>query len=53
MLNWLKKDPKKKLEDEYNAIMIKARDVQITGDLKEYTKLIERSKIILRELKLR
>ncbi len=43
MFGFFKKDPAAKLEKEYNALMEKARDVQRSGDLKAYAKMIAES----------
>ena len=50
MFGLFKKDPAKKLEKEYEQIMEKARDVQRSGDLKAYAKLIATSEEILSKI---
>ena len=40
MFNLFKKDPVKKLEKKYNQLMEKARDIQRSGDLKHYARII-------------
>lgn len=50
MFKIFQKNPKKKLEKEYERIMEKARDVQRSGDLKAYAKLIEESESILNKI---
>ena len=47
MFNFFKKDPVKKLEREYEQLMEKARDIQRSGDLKAYARIIEESEQIL------
>ncbi len=54
MFGLFKKDPVKKLEKEYLAVMEKAMIIQRTGDLKHYARLIEESETIqmkIQELK--
>ena len=50
MFGLFKKDPTKKLEKEYERLMEKARDIQRSGDLKAYAKLIEESETILSKI---
>ncbi len=47
MFGLFKKDPAKKLYSEYEALMEKARDVQRSGDLRQYAKIMEESEAIL------
>ena len=47
MFGIFKKDPVKKLEKQYSVIMERARDVQRSGDLKAYARMIEESESIL------
>lgn len=51
MFNIFKKDPRKKLQKEYEAIMEKAVEVQRSGDLKAYAKMISESEEILDKIK--
>ena len=51
MFGLFKKDPKKKLENEYAEIMEKAMAIQRSGDLKHYARLIEESEDILAKIK--
>lgn len=54
MFGFFKKDPVKKLEKEYLVLMEKAMEVQRSGDLKHYARLIEESESIqlkIQELK--
>lgn len=54
MFGLFKKDPVKKLEKEYQELMAKAMEIQRTGDLKHYARLIEESEAIqmkIQELK--
>lgn len=41
MFGLFKKDPIKKLEKEYYALLEKARDIQRSGDLRHYSRLME------------
>lgn len=41
MFGLFKRDPKKKLEKEYRALLEKARDVQRSGDLRKYAVILE------------
>ena len=50
MFGLFKKDPIKKLEKEYSALMEKARDVQRSGDLKAYARIIAESEEILKKI---
>ena len=43
MFGFFKKDPIKKLEKQYTDLMTKAMEVQRSGDLRHYAKLIEES----------
>ena len=54
MFGLFKKDPIKKLEKNYLALMEKAMEIQRSGDLKHYARLIEESEMIqmkIQELK--
>lgn len=54
MFGLFKKDPVKKLEKEYLVLMEKAMEVQRSGDLKHYARIIEESEAIqmkIQELK--
>ena len=54
MFGLFKKDPIKKLEKEYENLMAKAMEVQRSGDLRHYARLIEESETIqnkIQELK--
>ena len=46
MFGLFKKDPIKKLEKEYLDLMTKAMEVQRSGDLRHYARLIEESEAI-------
>ena len=41
MFGLFKKDPAKKLEKEYRVLLEKARDIQRSGDLRHYSRLME------------
>ena len=43
MFGLFKKDPVKKLEKEYYALLEKARDIQRSGDLRHYSRLMEQA----------
>lgn len=36
MFGFFKKDPIQQLEKEYNALLLKARDIQRSGDIKQF-----------------
>ena len=46
MFGFFKKDPIKKLEKEYTDLMAKAMEVQRSGDLRHYSRLIEESEAL-------
>lgn len=46
MFGIFKKDPIKKLEKEYQTLMTKAMEIQRSGDLRHYARLIEESEAI-------
>lgn len=50
MFGLFKKDPIKKLEKEYEALMAKAMEIQRSGDLKHYARLIEESESIQQKI---
>lgn len=50
MFGLFKKDPAKKLQKEYEELMERARDVQRSGDLRAYAKMIEESEEILAKI---
>lgn len=50
MFGLFKKDPIKKLEKEYAAMMEKARDIQRSGDLKHYSRIIEESEVLAKKI---
>ena len=43
MFGLFKKDPIKKMEKEYFAMLEKARDIQRSGDIKSYAKMMAKS----------
>lgn len=43
MFGFLKKDPIKELEKKYYAMLEKARDIQRSGDIKAYAKIMAES----------
>jgi hypothetical protein len=50
MLGLFKKDPTKKLEKEYEALLKKARDVQRSGDIKQYARIMAESEEVLKKI---
>ena len=46
MFGLFKKDPIKKLEKQYLELMTQAMEVQRTGDLRHYARLIEESEAL-------
>ncbi|MBR9919268.1 MAG: Lacal_2735 family protein [Bacteroidetes bacterium] len=50
MFSFFKKDPARKLEKEYEKILLEARDVQRSGDIKGYARLMAKSEEILKEI---
>lgn len=50
MFGFFKKDPIAKLEKEYSVLMEKAKDVQRSGDLKAYAKMIEESEELWKKM---
>ncbi|MEM7550722.1 MAG: DUF6435 family protein [Bacteroidota bacterium] len=50
MLGLFKKDPLKKLVKQYEAKMEEARDVQRSGDLKKYAKIIDESEVLAKQI---
>ena len=51
MFGLFKKDPKKKLEKEYKNLLIKARDVQRSGDIIAYSGVVAESEAVLAKIK--
>jgi len=50
MFGFFKKDPTKKLEKEYAAMLEKARDIQRSGDLRAYAKIMEESEELYKKI---
>ena len=50
MFGLFKSDPKKKLQDEYNALLKKAMDAQRGGDIRTYSELSEKADKLYQEL---
>lgn len=50
MLSWFKKDPKKKLEKEYNRMLEEAMLLQRGGDIKGYALKMSEAESIQQEL---
>ena len=50
MFGLFKKDPIKKLEKEYEALLVKARDIQRSGDIKLYAATMAESEEILKRI---
>lgn len=50
MLGWLRRDPRKKLEQAYARKMEQARDAQRNGDIQGYASLVAESEEILQDI---
>lgn len=50
MFSLFSKNPTKKLEKEYKKVMLEARDIQRSGDLKLYAKKMEEAEIIAEKI---
>lgn len=50
MFGWLKRDPKKKLEQAYARKLEEARDVQRSGDIVRYSELMAEAELLMRLL---
>ena len=50
MFGIFKKDPARKLKKEYEAMLEKARDVQRSGDLKYYARIMEESEALWKKI---
>ncbi len=50
MFGLFKKDPIQKLQKEYEAKMLEARDVQRSGDLRKYAVVMEQAEEILKKI---
>ncbi|MBY0515876.1 MAG: Lacal_2735 family protein [Bacteriovoracaceae bacterium] len=50
MFNFLKKDPKKKLEEEYAKLLTQAVDAQRNGKIELYAQLTVQSEEILKKI---
>ena len=50
MLNWFRKDPIKKLENEYNRKMEQARDTQRKGDIVRASEINAEAEELLRQI---
>ncbi len=50
MFGLFKKDPMKKLDKEYKAMMEEARDIQRSGDLRAYAKKLEEAEVIVKKM---
>ncbi|NND07435.1 MAG: Lacal_2735 family protein [Saprospiraceae bacterium] len=50
MFGLFKKDPIKKLEKEYKQLLVKARDVQRSGDIVAYSAVVAESEEVLRKI---
>ncbi|MEM8906938.1 MAG: DUF6435 family protein [Bacteroidota bacterium] len=50
MFGLFKKDPIKQLEKEYYALLEKARDVQRSGDIKQYARIMEESETVMKKI---
>lgn len=50
MFGLFKKDPIKKLDKKYKALLVKARDVQRSGDIVAYSAVVAESEEVLKEI---
>ena len=50
MFSLFKKDPLKKLNKQYEKMMLEARDIQRTGDLKLYAKKIAAAEEVAKQI---
>lgn len=50
MFGFFKKDPIKQLEKEYYTMLEKARDVQRSGDIKQYATIMAESEEVLKKI---
>ena len=50
MFSLFKKDPLKKLNKQYEKMMLEARDIQRTGDLKLYSKKIAAAEEVAKQI---
>jgi len=50
MFGLFKKDPIKKLEKKYKDLLVKARDVQRSGDIVAYSGVVAESEEVLKEI---
>jgi len=50
MFSFLKKDPVKKLNRQYQKLMEEARDIQRSGDLKLYARKIEEAEAVAKQI---
>tara|TARA_R110002095_G_scaffold115473_1_gene100728 strand:+ start:2538 stop:2729 length:192 start_codon:yes stop_codon:yes gene_type:complete len=47
MFGWLRRDPRKKLEDQYARMLVQARDAQRNGNIQGYADLMAEAETIL------
>ena len=50
MFGLFKKDPIKQMQKEYYALLEKARDVQRSGDLRHYARIVEESEELMKKI---
>lgn len=50
MFGLFKKDPVKKLEREYQALLEKARDIQRSGDIKHYSQIMAEAEEVWKKI---
>ena len=51
MFGLFKKDPKKQLEKEYNALLEQAMKAQRSGDIRGYSELSEKADKVFQQIK--
>lgn len=49
-MGWFQQDPKKKLQKEYEAKMLEARDAQRRGEIQRYAELVEQAEALHKSL---
>ena len=50
MFGLFKKNPTKKLEQQYAALMEEARDIQRSGDLRAYSRKLEEAEEVMKKI---
>jgi hypothetical protein len=50
MFGLFKKDPTKKLKKEYEALLLKGRDIQRSGDLRHYARIMAEAEEVWKKI---